>query len=113
LAGFLTCCLVLDVQRRLNGIDRHIRADNFTIMTVDAGSRLFHHGWTVTFDIVPIGELEDVPWTKGDAVAAALTPFFHDVYGASGDLDFGGIERDPPIFHGCLSFMPELKEPSS
>jgi hypothetical protein len=109
LEGFLTCCSVLDVQRRLNGIDRHIRADNLTIMTVDTGIRLFHHGRTVPFDVVAVGELEDIPGTKGDAVTAALTAFFNDVDNPTGYLDFGRIERGPPIFHECPSFKPMLR----
>jgi hypothetical protein len=81
-------------------------------MTVDTGIRFFYQWGPVALDVVTIGEFQNVPGTKGNAITAAFASFFNNVYDAPGNLDFGRIERCPPVFHGCLSFELAPKVPS-
>jgi hypothetical protein len=78
-------------------------------MTVDAGIVFLDHRGPVTLGVVAVGEFEDVPGAKRDAVATALASFLQNVDDASRNLDFGGIKRGPPIFHGLFSVVPVLK----
>jgi hypothetical protein len=46
-------------------------------MAVDTGLRFLYQWGPVAFDIVTIGKLENVSWTKGNTIAAAFASFFN------------------------------------
>jgi hypothetical protein len=73
-------------------------------MAVDAGIRFLYQWGPVALDVVTVGKLQNIPGTKGNAITAAFASFLNNVYDAPGNLNFGRIERGPPIFHGYLSF---------
>jgi hypothetical protein len=92
----------------LYGIDRELRTDDLTVVTVHTIRRSGDNRGMITFFIEPGGKDEDVFWAVFDAVPATLAAVFQDVDDTFSHFNFRCVKRDTPVIH---SFLPQLIGP--
>jgi len=76
-------CAGLGRGARFYRKDGEIRADDFTIMAVDALIRFLHRRWMIALGIELGRNFKDIPGAKNDAVAAAFATVGDDVHNSS------------------------------
>jgi hypothetical protein len=78
-------------------------------MAIHTGLGFPHHGRVVSFGVIGARQLQNLPGTKSNAEAAALTSFLNNMHYALGNPNLVGIERGSPVFHEQLSFIRGLE----